>query len=64
MEDKVGIGFIPCLAYQGHSLCGKLLYWFFNKVIIQGEEIMNYKFARIEPLELFLDLPLFYFFSI
>ena len=52
MEDKLGIGFIDESYLVYH-------YWLFE-VIIQGEKIMKYQFARIyniEPLELFLDLP-------
>ena len=52
MEDKLGIGLIDESYLVYH-------YWLFE-VIIQGEKIMKYQFARIyniEPLELFLDLP-------
>ena len=57
MYDKVGMGLI-LFTIPGRDTASVENYWF-CEVIIQGEGIMNYPFARIqniELLELFLDL--------
>ena len=58
MENIEGMGLISCSPDQRGTVCVENHY--FCKVIIKGEGIMNYQFARIysiEPLGLFLGLP-------
>ena len=44
MENKVGMGFTSCSPDQRGTVCVKN--YFFCKVIIKGEGITNYQFAR------------------